>query len=115
VQHADDTAVSCVANDRCRIVFGIAGVDDNGLPHFFGKRDLSREHGQLRFAGRVVIVIVEAAFADGHRGSSEQAAQLREVAGRVKRGCVVRMNTGCREHESGIVRRDPGGNSRRRE
>jgi hypothetical protein len=76
---------------------------------------LSRERGPLRFAGGVVVVIVEATFADSHGGAGEQAAQFRYVAGRLKRCCVVGMNSGSREHESGIVRRDPGGNRRRRE
>jgi hypothetical protein len=115
VQDADHPTVPCIANDRPGVVFGIAGVDDNRLSNFFGQRDLSRERGALRFSRGVVVVIVEATFADGHRGAGEQAAQLRDVADRVKRSCVVRMNSGSREHESGIVRRDLRGNSRRRE
>jgi len=115
VQDADHATVARIANDRSGIVFGIAGVGDNRLPHFFGQRDLRRERGALRFSRGVVVVIVEATFADGHCGAREKLAQLRDVARRVKRGCVVRMNPGSREHESGIVRRDLGGNNRRRE
>jgi len=42
-------------------------------------------------------------------------AQLRDVAGRVECRCVVGMNPGGSEYESGVVRRDLGGNRRRRE
>ena len=115
MQYADHATVACIANDRSGIVFCIAGVYHNRFPHFFGQRDLRRKRGSLRFSRRVVVVIVEATFADGHRGAGEQAAQLRDVAGRVKPGCVVRVYSGGREHESGIVSRDLGGNSRRRE
>ena len=66
MQDADHATVSAIANDRSGIVFGIAGVDDNGLPYFFGQRDLSRERRQLRIAGRVVVVIVEPTLADSH-------------------------------------------------
>jgi hypothetical protein len=115
VQDADHATVSCVANDRSGIVFGIAGVNDNRLPDFFGQRDLSRKCGPLRFSRRVVVVIVEATLADGHSGAAEQAAQFRDIARSVERRRVVRMDSGSSEHESGIVRRDLGGNSRRRE
>ena len=115
MQDADHASIAGIANYRSGVVFGIAGVNDNRLPHFLGQRDLRRERGSLRFSRRVVVVKVEATFADGHRGAGEQAAQLRDVAGRVKPGCVVRVYSGSREHESGIVSRDLGGNSRRRE
>jgi hypothetical protein len=115
VQDADHATVSCSANYRSGIVFGIAGVDDNRLPHFFGQRDLSRERGPLRFSRGVVVMIVEATFADGNSGAGEQPAQFRDVARRVKRRCVVRMNSGSRVHESGVVGRDLCGNRRRRE
>jgi hypothetical protein len=60
-------------------------------------------------------VIVETTFADGHGGPGEQSTQLWNVARSVKHRCVVRVNSGRREHESRIVSRDLGGNSRRRE
>jgi hypothetical protein len=60
-------------------------------------------------------MIVEATFADSYSGASEQSAQFRDVVRGVKRSRVVRMDPGGSEHESGIVSRDVGGNSRRRE
>ncbi len=115
MEDADHAKAPRIANDRSGIIFRVAGVDDHGLPHFFRQRDLSRERGSLRFSRGVVVVIIEATFADGYGRPREQSAQLRNVARGVKRGCVVRMNSGGREHESRIVRRDLGGNSRRRE
>jgi hypothetical protein len=69
MQHADYAALSARTNDRLGIVLGIAGVDDDWLPHFFGQRDLSRERGQLRFSRGVVVVIVEPTFADSYGGA----------------------------------------------
>lgn len=60
-------------------------------------------------------MIVEATLADRHRGCGEERAQLRDVAGRVERRSVVRMDPGGSEDEPGIVSRNLGGNSRRRE
>jgi len=108
VQDSEDAGGSGVANDRAGVVFGVSGVDDDRLIHLIGERNLSRERGALGFARRVVVVIVESAFADRDGGVSEQLAQLRNVARRVKRGCVVGMDSGGRKDESGIVRRALG-------
>jgi hypothetical protein len=103
-----------VANHRAGIVFRISGVDDYRLVHLISERNLRRECGALRFARRIVVVIVESALADRH-GLFEQLAQPRYVARGVKRGCVVGMYSGGRKDEPGIVRRALGGNRRCRE
>jgi hypothetical protein len=69
MQHADYAALSAITNDRAGIVFGIAGVDDDRLPHFFGQGDLRRERGKLRFSGGVVVVIIETAFTNSYGGA----------------------------------------------
>jgi hypothetical protein len=114
VQDSEDAGGSSVANDRAGVVFGVSSVDDDRLIHLIGKRNLSRERGALGFARRVVVVIVESAFADRDGGVSEQLAQLRNVARRVKRGCVVGMDSGGRKDEPGIVRRALGSDRRSR-
>jgi hypothetical protein len=90
-------------------------VDDDRLVQLAGERNLCRERDALGFTRRIVVVIVESAFADSDGGTCEQLAQLRNVARRVKRSGVVWMNSGCRKDETGIVRRVSGGDGRRRE
>jgi len=115
VQDADHVSATRVEDDRSSVVFGIPRVDDDRLPHFFRKRKLSRERGSLCISRRIVVVVVEPAFADSHSGVGEQSAQLRDVAGGVKRRRVVRMNSGGREDEPGIVPGALGSDSRRSE
>jgi len=115
VQDAEDAGSTGVANHGACIVFRVSGVDDYRLVHLISKRNLRRECGALRFARRIVVVIVESALADRHSGLSKQVAQSRKVARGVKRGCVVGMYSGGRKDEPGIVRRALGGNHRRRE
>jgi hypothetical protein len=108
VEDSQDASGSGVADDRASIVFGISGVDHDRLVHLTGKRNLRRECGALGFARRVVVVIVESAFANRDRGLSEQLSQLRNVARRVERGCVVGMYSGGRKDKPGILRRALG-------
>ena len=115
MQDAEDAGSTGVANHGACIVFRVSGVDDYRLVHLISKRNLRRECGALRFARRIVVMIVESALADRHSGLSKQVAQSRKVARGVKRGCVVGMYSGGRKDEPGIVRRALGGNHRRRE
>jgi len=41
-------------------------MDDDRLAYLGSERNLSRERGALGFAWRIVVVIIEAAFADRH-------------------------------------------------
>jgi hypothetical protein len=115
VQDAEDAGGPGVANHRAGIVFGISGVDDYRLVHLIGERNLCREGDALRCARRIVVMIVESALADRHGRAHQELAQLRHVALRVKRGCIMGMYSRSREDELGIVRRALGGNGRRRE
>ena len=115
MQDAEDAGSTGVANHRAGIVFRVSGVDDYRLLHLIGERNLRRECGALCLARRIVVVIVESALAHRHGRVREELAQLRHVARRVKRGCVVGMYSGSRKDESGIVRRALGGHRRYRE
>ena len=66
VQHAGDASGFGIMNDRARVVFRISRMDDDRLAYLGSERNLSRERGALGFAWRIVVVIIEAAFADRH-------------------------------------------------
>ena len=115
MEDSEDAGSSGIANDRACIVFGISGVDHDRLVDLSSECDLSGEHSALGFARRVVVVIVESALANRDGRLSKQLAQLRNVARRVERGCVVGMDSSGRKDEPGILRRALGSHCRRRE
>ena len=56
-----------LAQNRERVVVGLARVDDDRAPELAGEPDLRAEHGVLHVAWRKVVVVVEADFADRPR------------------------------------------------
>ena len=112
MEDSQDPSGSGVADDRASIVFGISGVDHDRLVQLTSERDLRRECGALGFARRVVVVVVESAFANRDGGLSKQLAQLRNVARRVERCCVVGMYSRSCKDEPGILSRALGGHRR---
>jgi hypothetical protein len=113
VQHTQDAGASSFADERARVILGIAGVDNNRPVFLPGERELSRERGALRLTRGVVVVVVEAALADRHRAISEALAEPRDVALGIKRGSIVRVDARRPEHESRIGGGVPGGGGRR--
>ncbi len=111
---AQDTASSGLANDRAGVVLRVSRMNDDRLLHLTGECDLRRERGALDFARGIVVVVVESALADRNGGVPEQLAEAGNVARRVKRRPVVRMNSCRREDKAGVVGRDLGGNRGRR-
>jgi hypothetical protein len=87
-------------------------VDDNRPAFLRGERELSREGGALRLARRVVVVVVETALSDRNCALSQVVAKSWDVALRIKRRGIVRMDAHRPEHESrtgGRVLRSDGG------
>ena len=110
VQHSKNVGCSCIADDRAGIVLGFSGVNDDRLFQLARESNLSRKGRALGFAGRVVVVIVEAALADRHgRRVSDNDTELWNVARGIERCRVVRVDPGSREDEPSIC----GGNFRR--
>ena len=112
VQYAFDAGSMRVNNDCARILFGVPGVHDDRSPRLGGKPDLRGEGVSLGLAGRVVVVVVETAFADGDSAPLEQLAQLRNVPARIKLCGVVGMDASCRENETRMFGRARGGDRR---
>ena len=106
VKNANDCRRSCFADDRARIGFSVTRVHHYRFADFLRQRDLRREGGALRFARRIVVVIVETAFADGDGRTFEQRPQLRDVSRVHEIRGIVRMDAGGWENESRIVHRD---------
>ena len=114
MQDSDDSGAACLADYGSRIVLGVTGVYDYRALRLVSERNLRRESGTLRIAGRVVVVVVEAALAHRDRTALNKAAQLWYVAleRRTSRG-VVRVNARGRENEArvfrGVLSGDRGG------
>jgi hypothetical protein len=112
VQYASDSGCARVTNDCTRIVLGVPGVHDDGSPGLGGKLNLRGERVSLGLAGRIVVMVVETAFADGDGAALEQLAQLGNVPGRIEGRGIVRMDAGRRENEAGILSRARSGDRR---
>lgn len=64
MQHAADTCPARIANECGGIIIRVSGVDDDGTIVSCGEFELHREGAALQVAGRVVVVVVQAALAD---------------------------------------------------
>ena len=106
VEHAADPRVARLADHRRGVVLRLPGVDDHGAAGLARQRELVGEGATLLRARRVVVVVVEAALADGHRALRDECAQPIEVTGRVVSGGVVRMHAGRPPDEPRMGRRD---------
>jgi hypothetical protein len=102
MQYAHHAGGSSFADERACVVLGVAGVNDDSAAFLSSERELSRESGALRFARRVVVVVVETALANSNGAVSEVLPQSREVALGIKRGSIVRMDASRPKHESGV-------------
>ena len=83
------------------VIFRLSCMNDDRPGHLRGQVDLGSESGTLGVARRIVVVVVEAAFADRNGGTHERT-QPRYVAVFVKPGRVVRMDSSGRENKAGI-------------
>ncbi len=113
MQDACDSRRVRVADDRARIVFRIARVHDHGTAGLSGERDLRGKRGSLGLTRRVVVVIVEPAFADRDSTACQQLAKLGNVSTGFEFCGVVRVNTGGCENEPRVLSRARGGDRRR--
>lgn len=100
VQYPSHAGGSSFTDEGARVVFSIAGVDNDRPAFLTRERELSREGSALCLTRRVVVVVVEAALADRHRSVSEALAEPRDVALRIKRSGIVRMDARRPGHES---------------
>jgi hypothetical protein len=113
VQDSDNSSAACLANRGSRIVLRVPCVDDHRKLRLVSERNLGRQRRALRFARRVVVVVVETTLTHRDRASLEKAAELWDVALRIERRGVVRVNARCRENEArvflGVLSRQRGG------
>jgi hypothetical protein len=100
-----DYACSLRVGDVCTgVVLRLPGMDDDGPAHLRGQTDLRSESGALGDSGRIIVVVIEAAFAD-RNGGGHELAQSRDVALFVEAGGIVGMDSGGGEHEAGMLGR----------
>jgi hypothetical protein len=69
MQYASDSGRACVTNDCPRIVLGVPRVHNDWSLGLSGKLNLCGERVSLGLTGRVVVMVVETAFADGDSAS----------------------------------------------
>lgn len=95
--------------DHCtRVVFSVASVDHHWKVEAPGHRQLFGEGTPLQVTRRVVVVVVQAAFAHGHSASAEQLRQCIDVARGIELRRIVRVHARRISDEAWICRSDPG-------
>jgi len=112
VENSNDTRSFRFPNHRSGVILGVPGVDDDGLPRFRRKLQLRSEGGELGVARRVVVVVVEPAFADSDGGIAKKLPQSGQITRRLERGGVMWVHAGGGEHEARIVSGEAGGQRR---
>ena len=113
MKNADHACRASFANNCTRVVLGLTRMYNDRLFQLCRQLDLCREGGALRFAGRVVVVIVEPAFADRNRRIFKQLTQSWDIVLSDKSGGVVRMDASGRENEFRVLGSEPLGDLRR--
>ncbi len=84
VQHADDVFPARLAHHRHRVLISVSCVDDDGTGISLRQFELHRERTPLLIARRIVIVIIETAFANRDCAGIEKTFERRYILARVE-------------------------------
>jgi hypothetical protein len=103
MQHAKRAERARFANHRARVILGVTRMDDEWFRSLRRQPDLGAKRGDLGVAGRIVVVVVEATFTDGHRSVPQKPTEALEIARWLERRGVVRMYAGRREYEARVI------------
>jgi hypothetical protein len=109
MEHARHSRGTCFGYHRACVILGVARVNDNGALELARQRELFGESAALLETGRVVVVIIEAAFADRDGAGGNQLAKSSNIANRIEAGSVVRVDARRMRNEAGIARRQGSG------
>jgi hypothetical protein len=115
MQNAPDSSGTGVGHDRSRVILGVPTVDNEWLLHLVRQLNLGRKRCPLELSRRVVVVIIETAFANCDGGIFEQLAQCRQIARGDEMFGVVWMDTGSGEDKTRMLRRNLAGDFCRRQ
>jgi hypothetical protein len=109
VKNASDSLLRRLGDHRACVVFGIPRVDNDGFSRFVREGELLGERAPLLESRRIIVMVVEPAFADCNCAFIQERSEQRYVAQWIEPDGIVRMNT-CRvPHVTGVRRRDEGG------
>lgn len=115
MQNAGYSGRGGFTNHRPRVIFRISRVDHDWSLLIAGQLYLRRKSDELCGAGRVIVVVIEAAFADGHGASFQMLPQFPDVPLGIESVGIVGMNPGREEDEAGIFGRAASGHRGRAE
>src|SRR5437867_13434989 len=106
MQDANHMLLCRAHNERTGVVLGVARVHDDGAMELGGEGQLCLEGTPLLRTGRVVVVIVEPAFADRAGAADDMLRDARKVPCRVEAAGIVRMHASSEIHELRMGRRE---------
>jgi hypothetical protein len=116
MQHAAHAGAARLGHHGLGICLGLASVNDDRFGQITGERELRGEATSLLVSGRVVIVVIEPALADGDGALRDESGDLLGIAERIEATRVVRMNACRKKHDTRILDGNlpcaPGGSKR---
>ena len=108
MKHPSYTAFRCLDHHRAGVILCIARVHHDRLLSVMSKRELPGKGPALLEPRRIVVVVVEAAFANGNCSVVNQITKSIEVAKLIESDRIVRMHAGSMPDESCIRFRNEG-------
>jgi len=99
---ADDPSGPSLIEQRSRVVFRFPRVNDDGEMHLGSKSYLGGKRRALRWARRIVVVVVEPALPDRDR-SAKKLTEPGDVALLVESGRIVGMDARRRENKRRVL------------
>lgn len=108
MEHAGHARGTRFGHHCARVILGVARMNDNGALELARQRELFGESAALLEAGRVVVMVIEAAFADRDGAAGDHLPQCGNIANSVEAGSVVRVDTRRMRDEGGVARRKCG-------
>jgi hypothetical protein len=113
MEHPTDAGSTALGDHRQGVLLGVAGVDDHRPIQLTTEFELRRERAALLVPRGMIVVRIEAAFADRHSASAHELADGVGIAERVERRGVVRVHPCRGEHKPRMGAGDDGSPLRR--
>ena len=108
MQDADDPLFPRFPYHRGRIVVGVSRVHDDWPMISLRQFKLRRKGASLLLSGRIVVVVIQAAFSDRNCTGVEQAFQRGQIIAWIESGGVVGMDSRGKRDKARMRFRDPG-------
>jgi len=106
MEHTDDTCATSFLQHRSSVIFGITRVHNNGLIEITREGKLLGKSTTLFESRRIVVMVIEATFADGDRAFAQENFHFGNGRGWIEPRRIVGMNSDRMRDEAGVTARE---------